>query len=101
MTKVKFLGRTAGEWVTHDTTTLTVPEASKWNVSVVPSDAQKAALVRFRDDGVVLFDNLTIDDAGAVHQKPAVECAHTYQTYLGFTDTYKFCTKCDHKEKLK
>ena len=25
-------------------------------------------------------------------------CAHTWKTYNGFTETYKFCEKCDKKE---
>lgn len=25
-------------------------------------------------------------------------CDHTYQNYVGFTDVYKFCTKCGRKD---
>jgi len=27
------------------------------------------------------------------------ECLHLWKEYLGFTDHYFFCTKCDKKEK--
>lgn len=28
-------------------------------------------------------------------------CYHEYVTYVGFSETYKFCTKCDQKENNK
>jgi len=27
-------------------------------------------------------------------------CAHTWKAYIGFNDSYNYCTKCDAKEKL-
>lgn len=27
-------------------------------------------------------------------------CAHTWKAYVGFNDSYNYCTKCDAKEKL-
>src|SRR6185436_14570928 len=27
-------------------------------------------------------------------------CAHTWKAYIGFNDSYNYCTKCNAKEKL-
>lgn len=29
-----------------------------------------------------------------------LDCHHTMQSYVGITEAYKFCTKCDHKENV-
>lgn len=28
-----------------------------------------------------------------------VGCSHEMKLYVGFTEKYRYCTKCDHKEK--
>lgn len=36
----------------------------------------------------------------AVYQKPrAVACYHEWKEYIGFTDKYYYCTKCNEKQK--
>lgn len=34
----------------------------------------------------------------AQKHKEIDRCVHKYKTYLGFTQSYNYCTKCDHKE---
>lgn len=29
---------------------------------------------------------------------PKIKCTHEWKEYIGFTERYKYCTKCDSKE---
>ncbi len=31
--------------------------------------------------------------------KPETGCAHDWKNYLGFTESYKYCTKCNEKDR--
>ena len=37
---------------------------------------------------------------GEAKYGPKPGCMHNFQTYIGFTDAFKFCTICDAKEEL-
>jgi hypothetical protein len=32
-------------------------------------------------------------------ETPSLECRHEMKVYQGFSESYLYCTKCDHKEK--
>lgn len=38
---------------------------------------------------------------GKIHVRPEeAGCNHDLKTYVGFSESYKYCTKCEHKENL-
>lgn len=49
------------------------------------------------------FGNFPWDDEEVTSEDPLPElnmpCWHTYEKYVGFTETYDFCTKCGEKSK--
>lgn len=40
------------------------------------------------------------DDSGNSPKKPPIlDCPHNWKHYMGFNESYEYCTKCDEKRK--
>ena len=83
------------EWITE-------VDLSKWNqVSAQAptdiSDPDEYAL--FRKKWKEMFDS-----SPAIYKTPMFEdsksCDHDLKQYIGFSESYKFCSKCNYKENL-
>jgi len=55
---------------------------------------------------LMTVEEFDIKNGRYINGKPAIRsnintngCSHKWIDYQGFTDSYRFCTKCDQKEK--
>jgi hypothetical protein len=74
-----------------------VADNTLWEVTVLFTDCYYVIDVSTRTQGN-LFNSLFIDNTLTTQELDAVH-THTMKLYQGFTDTYNYCTECNHKEK--
>lgn len=47
-------------------------------------------------DGLFLLENSKTN----IYKQVLFGCTHTFKLYQGFTESYNYCTKCDHKSNI-
>lgn len=68
-----------------------------WEVLTIYSNLYSIQNIATKHKWIVTQD--VIDHVVNLANPSAVSHVHTLKLYQGFTDTYSYCTECDHKEK--
>lgn len=57
----------------------------------------KVDLDKMYEEWVKMAKGLLPSETNSEYLGSEIECSHDYKPYIGFTEVYKFCTKCSHK----
>jgi hypothetical protein len=70
----------------------------EWKIFVVDSELSKVFLSRIEDVGTYLSSTIIEIVNFSEFLSKNDSCEHKLVNYIGFTESYSYCTLCDYKE---